>query len=165
MHSKRPPTGPVATNAPNPRAAELRAYLDRLVGHLDDSSLRAALKLMIAEAGGAVRRQQELIALERLDGRDTAGRIDQLGALELARDQLDEFCSRHVTIADDHRAPATRPSAASFSSRGAATLRTRDSDEVHVGRISAAALDGELACAEPPAACHRQDGYGTGAVR
>ena len=59
----------------------LRRHLDRLIEELDDSTLRATLQLMIAEARGAVSRQEGLIALERLEGRDTSPRMDRLREL------------------------------------------------------------------------------------
>ena len=68
------------------RATNLRAYLDQLIDNLDNSSLRATLKLMICEARSAIRKHQELIALERLDRRDTAGRTDRLRELETVQD-------------------------------------------------------------------------------
>ena len=79
MDSKR--LAPDQADTADMRATNLRAYLDQLIDNLDDSSLRATLKLMICEARGAIRKHQELIALERLDRRDTAGRTDRLREL------------------------------------------------------------------------------------
>jgi hypothetical protein len=70
------------------RVTELRGYLDRLIHNLDDSSLRAVLKLMISESRDAVRKQRQLIALERLVGREAALRMDRLRELEAAQKQL-----------------------------------------------------------------------------
>ena len=74
MHSKRLRVDQADAGSSTMRARDLRAYLDRLIDTLDDSSLRAVLKLMICETRGAVLKQQQLIALERLDGREAAGR-------------------------------------------------------------------------------------------
>ena len=90
MH-QRPGTGTFLSDT---RRRALRAYLDQLVDHLDDSSLRATLKLMICEARGAVHKQRGLIALERLEGRDTAGRTAELRELKTAQEQLLAHCAR-----------------------------------------------------------------------
>ena len=68
---------------------------------LDDSSLRAVLKLMISESRGAVRKQQQLIALERLVGREAAGRMDRLRELEAAQKQLTAFYASHAESEDE----------------------------------------------------------------
>ena len=81
MHNHRPRTG----HAP---ASALRAYMDKLVNSLDDSTLRATLLLMISETRRAIHKQRRLIALERLDGRDTTGRFDELRDLEAAQVEL-----------------------------------------------------------------------------
>jgi hypothetical protein len=170
MHSKRRPAAQAGITMPTRRAAELRAWLDRLVDNLDDSSLRAALKLMLCEAHGAIRRQHGLIELERLDGRDISGRTDRLRELELVHEQLSTLYASHAApqdeVADEavveetaHLATGTSP--CSFNIRGVATLRTREREEVYVGRISAAALERELACAEPAPVRNRQGRHGS----
>jgi len=87
MHSKQLHTCE-ATAASGMQGTDLRVYLDQLINHLDESSLRATLKLMICETRGAIDKQQGLIALERLGRRNTAGRLDQLGDLKRMQDQL-----------------------------------------------------------------------------
>ena len=87
MHSKQLHTCE-ATAASGMQGTDLRVYLDQLINHLDESSLRATLKLMICESHGAIHKQQGLIALERLGGRNTAGRLDQLRDLKRMQDQL-----------------------------------------------------------------------------
>ena len=81
MHNPRAGNGQASVSA-------LRVYLGELVGKLDDSTLRATLQLMIGETRSAIHKQRGLIALERLDGRNTAGRIDELRDLEAAQNEL-----------------------------------------------------------------------------
>ena len=92
--------------SPDRRASDLRLHLARLIDQLDESSLRATLKLMLAETRGAIRRKQGLIALERLDGRDTAARIDRLRELESAEDALMAAYTRQIESDDDFAADA-----------------------------------------------------------
>ena len=88
MHSNQLRACPASTASWGMQATDLRVYLDQLISSLDESSLRATLKLMIFESRGAIHKHQGLIALERLGGRNTAGRLDQLRDLETVRDQL-----------------------------------------------------------------------------
>lgn len=81
MHNQWRETGHVTVSA-------MPAYLAELIGILDYSTLHATLRLMISESRGAIHRQRELIALERLDGRDIAGRTEELRELETVQDQL-----------------------------------------------------------------------------
>ena len=87
MHGKR--TCEAAAASSGRQGTDLRVYLDQLINHLDESSLRATLKLMMGESCGAIHRQQGLIALERLGGRNTAERLDQLRDFKRMQDQLE----------------------------------------------------------------------------
>ena len=142
---------------PDRRAAELRLHLARLIDALDNSSLRATLQLMLAETRGAVRKKQSLIALERLDGRDTADRVAQLRALESLQDVLTAAYVRHVPAHDDVTAEGNETSAPETPhqdvANGTATpplpcafrdvvIATTQEQGDPVGRISAAALHG-----------------------
>jgi hypothetical protein len=192
MDSKRLPAEQAGTALSDMHATDLRAYLDRLIDNLDDSSLRATLKLMICEARGAIRKHQDLIALERLDRRDTAGRTDRLRELETVQALLTAIYARHAESEDEgmddiapqaaraqepvHGGPlrdvpvrasptpmATGPTSYSFKRFAAATIRNEEG--VYVGRISAAALKGELAHAEPPPVRNRQGRHGARPAR
>ena len=101
MQSNRLRAATAAAGPPDRRAADLRLHLARLVDALDESSLRATLTLMLAEAEGAVRGKRSLIALERLDGRDTADRVAELRALESLQDELTAAHARHLPAAED----------------------------------------------------------------
>ena len=100
MHSQRLAIGRV-THLPDARSRALRAYLDQLADNLDDSSLQAALKLMMCETRGAIQMQRGQIALERLQGRDTAERLDMLRELETMHEQLVAFYIRDMDAEDD----------------------------------------------------------------
>lgn len=104
MRNQRPETGH-ATFLSDSRRRALRAYLDQLVDHLDDSSLRATLKLMICEARGAIHKQRALIVSERRNGCDTAGRTTELRELESVHDQLVALSARHAEAEDGFVAP------------------------------------------------------------
>ena len=78
------------------RRRALRAYLDQLVDHLDDSSLRATLKLMICEGRSAIHKQRTLIASEQRAGNDTAGRTAELRELETVQAELVTLYTRHT---------------------------------------------------------------------
>jgi hypothetical protein len=167
------------------RATELRAYLDQLVDTLDDSSLRAVLKLMICETRGALCKQQQLIALERLDGREAGGHMQQLRELEAAHKQLTAVYASHVASEDDStddhgidedaapvwrieepvHAASTRTATASgvHAFRKLGTVRKEQED--YGGRLSAAALKGEHARAEAVPARDRQGRHGAGPPR
>jgi len=185
MHSNRLGVEQADACLSTARATELRAYLDRLVDTLDDSSLRAVLKLMICETRGAVCKQQQLIALERLDGRAAGGRMQRLYELETAHKQLTAVYASHVASEDDgtddegledseaqmspveapvHGAStrtATPSSVHAFTRLG--TIRKEPGD--YGGRLSAAALEGELARAEPAPVRDRQGRHGAGPAR
>jgi hypothetical protein len=88
MHSNQLRTCQAGTTSSGMQAKDLRLYLDQLINNLDESSLRATLKLMICESLGAIHKQQGLIALERMGGRNTAGRLDQLRELKTVQNQL-----------------------------------------------------------------------------
>lgn len=160
VHSNRPQVVPTDSRPPEKRAADLRLYLERLIEHLDDTSLQATLRLMTREARGAVRRQEGLIALERLDGRDTAERMDLLRELRRVQDQLAAYCrgieagdSLTADAEDNSLEAATEPLSCSFPKF---PLMNPQEREAHVGRIPPARLQAEPACAEAPAVGHRQ---------
>jgi hypothetical protein len=112
MQSNRLRAADAAAGPPERRAADLRLHLERLIDELDESSLRATLKLMLAEARGAIRKKQSLIALERLDGRDTADRVTRLRELESMQDELMAAYARHVPSEDDFMVDGNEPAAA-----------------------------------------------------
>ena len=159
----------VTTTAPGKQATDLRLYLERLIEHLDDTSLRATLRLMIQEASAAVRRQEGLIALERLDGRDTARRLDRLRDLRRVRDDLTAAYPRSIdtevtptTKSEDNSGEAaTEPLSRSFTRFPPVNQQER---EAHVGRIPAARLHAKRPCSESPAVGHRQGRHGTRAA-
>lgn len=93
MPNQRPETGHAIILSDTRR---LRAYLEQLIDYLDDSSLRATLKLMTCEARGAIHKQRALIALEQRQGRDTVGRTVELGELERVHAELVALCARHA---------------------------------------------------------------------
>jgi hypothetical protein len=188
MHSNRLRVEQADAGLSNTRATELRAYLDRLIDTLDDSSLRAVLKLMICETRGAVCKQRQLIALQRLDGRAAGGHMQRLRELEAAQKHLTAVYASNVATeddgTDDHGIDdqGLDESAAQMSyveERGAPT-RTATASSVHafmrlgtigkkqgayVGRLSAAALEGEPARAEPAPVRDRQGRHGAGPPR
>ena len=95
MHNQRRESDH-ATFLSDTRRRAQRAYLDQLVDHLDDSSLRAALKLMICEGRSAIHKQRALLASEQRDGRDTARRTSELRELETVQAELVALCARHT---------------------------------------------------------------------
>jgi hypothetical protein len=183
MHSKRLRVEQADADLSNTRATDLRAYLDRLIDNLDDSSLRAVLKLMICETRGAVCKQQQLIALERLDGRDAGGRMQRLRELEAAHKQLTAVYASQAESEDEDdqdmdederpvsrvegpvHGASTRTATASslYAFRRLGTIRKEQGD--YGGRFSAAALEGELARAEPAPLRNRQGRHGAGPAR
>ena len=185
MHSTRLRVEQADAGLSNTRVTDLRAYLDQLVDTLDDSSLRAVLKLMISESRGAVRKQQQLIALERLVGREAAGRMDRLRALEAAQKQLTTLYASHAESEDEdlddqdmddgalpmwgveepvHGASTRTATAFSVHAfRRLGTVRKEPGD--YGGRFSAATLEGELARAEPAPVRARQGRHGAGPAR
>lgn len=185
MHSKRLRVEQADAGLSNARAADLRVYLDRLIDNLDDSSLRAVLKLMICETRGAVCKQQQLIALERLDGREAGGRMQRLRELEAAHKQLTAVYASQAESEDEgaddqdmdederpmsrveepvHGASTRAATASSvYAFRRLGTIRKEQGD--YGGRISAAALEGELARAEPAPLRNRQGRHGAGPAR
>ena len=180
MHSKRLRVDQADAGLSNMRARDLRAYLDRLIDTLDNSSLRAVLKLMICETRGAVLKQQQLIALERLDGREAAGRTDRLRELETVQHELTAVYASQAESEDeglDEDAPPVSPveepvlgaptaMATASSVHALRRLGTfRKEPEDYGGRFSAAALEGELAHAEPAPVRHRQGRHGAGRGR
>ena len=180
MHSKRLRVDHADAGLPNTRARDLRAYLDRLIDTLDDSSLRAVLKLMICETRGAVLKQQQLIALERLDGREAAGRTDRLRELETVQHELAAVYASQVESEDegmDEDTPPVSPvgepvpgalTAMATASRVHALRRlgtVRQEHGDYGGRFSAAALEGELARAEPAPVRARQGRHSAGPAR
>jgi len=177
MHSKRLRVDQGDAGLSTMRARDLRAYLDRLIHNLDDSSLRAVLKLMICEGRGAVLKQQQLIALERLDGREAAGRTDRLRELETVQHELTAVYATHAESEDedlDEDAPQESP--VEEPMRGTPT-RMATASSVHalrglgkeqgdyVARFSGPALEGELARAEPAPVRDRQGRHGAGPAR
>ncbi|HZX82338.1 MAG TPA: hypothetical protein VFF19_02150 [Reyranella sp.] len=166
MQSNRRWGAETAADAPLRRGADLHLRLERLIDALDESSLRATLKLMLAETRGAIRQKQSLIALERFDGRDTADSVACLHELERLQDELTAAYARRVppdddTIDDEPGAAmctATPPLAGAFRRAVVATSHERASQEREdsVGRISAAARQGEPARPQPPTARARQ---------
>ena len=100
MHNQRPETGH-ATFLSDTRRRALRAYPDQLVDNLDDSSLRATLKLMSCEARGAIQKQRALIASEQRDGRNSAERTNELRELETVYDQLIALCARQTEAEEE----------------------------------------------------------------
>lgn len=180
MHSKRLRVDQGDAGLSTMRARDLRAYLDRLIDTLDDSSLRAVLKLMICEGRGAVLKQQQLIALERLDGREAAGRTDRLRELETVQHELTAVYATHAASDDEGldegglqvspveepvRGAPTRMATASsvHALRGLGTIGREQED--YVARFSAPALEGELARAEPVPVRDRQGRHGAGPPR
>jgi hypothetical protein len=176
VQSNRLRAGTAAAGSPDMRAADLRLHLERLIDELDDSSLRATLKLMLCEARGAVRKQQGLIALERLEGRDTAGRIARLRELQSVQDALMVAYTGQIPSEDDFTedqneplaqpplrpdtpvrnaaiGTATRPRPSAFRRLVVTTRQEREAD---VGSISAAALQAEPARPEPSPVRTRQ---------
>ena len=113
MHNQRQETG-YASFSSDTRRRALRAYLDQLVDHLDDSSLRATLKLMICEGRSAIHKHRTLIASEQRDGSDTAGRTAELRELETVQAELVALCAHHteedLASHDPHSVPQ-RPQA------------------------------------------------------
>ena len=176
MQSNGLQAGKAAAGAPDRRAPDLRLLLDRLIDELDDSSLRATLTLMLCEARDAVRKQQGLIALERLEGRDTAGRIAQLRELESVQDALMAVYTGQIPSEDDFtedqneplgqppRRPDTPVRSAAICTATAPlpcafrrlVVATRQEREAHVGSIPAAELQGGSARPEPPPVRTRQ---------
>jgi hypothetical protein len=185
MHSNRLRVEQADAGLSNTRATKLRVYLDQLVDTLDDSSLRAVLKLMISESRAAVRKQQQLIALERLVGREAAGQMDRLRELEAAQKQLTAVYASHAESEDEGTDDqgmdegASPPWRVEDPLQGAST-RTATPSSVHAftrlgtirkepgdygGRLSAAALKEELARAEPAPVRDRQGRHGAGPAR
>ena len=160
MHGPRPGISHAAAFSRMPWAT-VRSYVDQLVDNLDDSSLQAVFKLMLSEIDAAILKQRGLIALQRLDGRDTSRRTEQLRELEMVQDQLVTLYARYADTADDlepldatavyprplAQAPvrhlsillATGSAGRSFGGR-AAGLTKQEKDGVYVGRT---ALEGE----------------------
>jgi hypothetical protein len=180
MHSKRLRVDQGDAGLLSMRARDLRAYLDRLIDTLDDSSLRAVLTLMICEGRSAVLKQQQLIALERLDGREAAGRTDRLRELETVQQLLTAVYAAHADGEDeglDEDAPPVSPVEEPVCG---APIRAATASRVHafrklgtigkehgdyVERFAAAALEGEFSRAEPAAVRHRQGRHGAGPAR
>ena len=100
MHNQRLETGHV-TYWSGIRTSTLRAYLDQLVDNLDDSSLRATLKLMICEARSAIHERRRLTSLEARDGRESSAQTDELRELETMHDQLVALYRRYTDGEDD----------------------------------------------------------------
>ena len=185
MHSNRLRVEQADAGLSNTRATELRAYLDQLIDTLDDTSLRAVLKLMISETRGAVCKQQQLIALERLAGREAGGRMQRLHELETVHTQLTAVYASHVASEDDGTDDERLGDSEAQMSRveapaHASSTRTATPSSVHAfrrlgtirkepgdygGRLSAAALEGELARAEPAPVRDRQGRHGAGSTR
>ena len=188
MHSNRLRVEQADAGLSNAPATDLRVHLDRLIDTLDNSSLRAVLKLMICEARGAVCQQQQLIALERLDGREPAGRMQRLRGLEAAQKQLTAVYASHVESEDEgadgqgideDAAPVSRLRRTSATVHGASTrpatassvqafrrLGTiRKEQGNYGGCLSTAAREGEPARAEPAPVGNRQDRHRAGASR
>lgn len=185
MHSNRLRVEQADAGLSNAPATDLRVHLDRLIDTLDDSSLRAVLKLMICEARGAVCQQQQLIALERLDGREPAGRMQRLRELEAAQKQLTAVYASHVESEDEgadgqgideDAAPvsrleeplhgaSTRPATASSvqAFRRLGTIRKEQGN--YGGCLSTAAREGEPARAEPAPVGNRQNRHDAAASR
>ena len=180
MHSKRLRVDQGDAGLSTMRARDLRAYLDRLIDTLDDSSLRAVLKLMICEGRGAVLKQQQLIALERLDGREAAGRTDRLRELETVQHELTAVYATHAESEEEDLdegepqvspveepvpgAPTRMATASNVHAlRRLGTIGKEQGD--YVGRLSAAALEGELARAETAAVRNRQGRHGARPAR
>ena len=180
MHSNRLRVEQANADLTNTRPQDLRAYLDRLIDTLDDSSLRAVLKLMICETRDAVCRQQQLIALERLDGREAGGRMPRLRELEAAQKQLTAVYASQAESEDERldgdeppaslveepvlgarTAMATASGVQALSRLG--TIRKEPGD--YGGRLSAAALKRELARAEPAPVRDRQGRHSAGPAR
>jgi hypothetical protein len=188
MHSERLRVDQTDAGLSIMRVSDLRAYLDRLIDNLDDSSLRAVLKLMICEGRSAVLKQQQLIALERLDGREAAGRTDRLRELETVQHELTAVYAIHGESEDedlDEDAPQVSPveepvPSAPTSAPTSPPTRTATAPNVHalrrlgiigkeqgddVGRFSVAAPEGEIARAEPAAVRNRQGRHGARPAR
>ena len=180
MHSNRLRVEQADAGLSNTRATKLRVYLDQLVDTLDDSSLRAVLKLMISESRAAVRKQQQLIALERLDGRAVGGRMQRLRELEAAQKQLtavyasqagseDEGLDGDAPLASLVEEPVLGARTAMATASGVQALSRlgtiRKEPGNYGGRLSAAALTGELARAEPAPVRDRQGRHGAGPAR
>jgi hypothetical protein len=100
MHSKQRGAYGAATAWFGMRSPDVGVFLDELSGNLDITTLRATLKLMTCEIHEAMHRQQRLIALERLDGRDTARSLDQLGELKTLQGQLLVVFAAHADTED-----------------------------------------------------------------
>jgi hypothetical protein len=185
MHSNRPRTCEASTASSGGQATDLRVYLDQLINSLDETSLRATLKLMICERRGAIHKQQGLIALERLGGRNTAGRLDQLRELKTVQDQLVAVYASY-TDAELDVAPegslhghqlgqankqvrsalmgvATRAAPCSFTRPAGAT--TKQEQQVYVGRIVGGKPQEDPVRAERAAGRDRQSRHGPGAAR
>ena len=136
-----------------PRAADLHLRLEQLIAELDESSLRATLTLMLAETRDAIRKKQSLIALERLDGRDTADRIARLRELESLQNELMATYTRHVPPEDDVTVDGNERGAAICTATPALARAFKSQErEGYVGRHSAVALQGEPSRPQPPAA-------------
>jgi hypothetical protein len=101
MHSKRLHPTEATTASSEVRGRNLRVHLDKLINQLDESTLRATLKLMICESGVAIRRHQGLIALESLGGRNTAPQMDKLRELRTVHDQVFTVYAGRTDTEDD----------------------------------------------------------------
>ncbi|WP_147157190.1 hypothetical protein [Reyranella soli] len=162
---------------PQLRGSELRGYLDRLINQLDGSSLRAALKLMIWEARGAIHRQASLIALERLAGRNTATRMDWLRELKDVENELatvyvsriearDDFGLDESETANEPTRPeaihmATKPPLCSF--RGF-VMKPPHERRVNVESVSVVSVRSRPVSTQPPLG-HRQGRHGARSPR
>jgi hypothetical protein len=167
------------------QGTDLRLYLDRLIEQLDDSSVRATLKLMIWESRGAIARQEGLIALERLGGRDTTARMGRLRELRSVQDDLMAVYTGRLDVDDDFAtqdgeasqvappgakqpvrsaAPctATTPLPCAFTKLAATTVYERGAD---TGRIPVTRLQAEPACAQPASIRPRQSRHASRAAR
>jgi hypothetical protein len=139
---------------------------------------------MICETRDAVCKQQQLIALERLDGREAAGRTDRLRELEAVQHELTAVYAIHAESEDeglDEDGPPVSPVEEPVpSAPTSAPTRMATASSVHAlrrlgiigkeqgdygGRFSVAAPEGEIARAEPAAVRNRQGRHGARPAR
>jgi hypothetical protein len=168
MHNTVRRTAGAAPASLSKRARELRHHLGRLLEELDDTSVRAALKLMLSEAGGALHKQRGLIALERLDGRTIAQRMDELRERQSTLDQLLAFYADQTKGDDDFAPEQSRACGKQPLLSGNQPTARLVSEAFITNRPKheepAAPLHGDLADSQPPVGT-RHGRHGIGAAR
>ncbi|SEO78945.1 hypothetical protein SAMN02990966_02839 [Rhodospirillales bacterium URHD0017] len=80
---------------------KFEAYVRRLHGQLDTTTVKATLILMMTEARVAIDKQRQLIALERLDHRPDTLSLAELQALEKVQTTLSIVLLRETGAAHE----------------------------------------------------------------